>query len=66
MSSSRIVYRPREDATPEGELSALSSVYVYLLKNHDSKKVDKPAPEPVGRDDMKDLNGYVAIRHQNK
>ncbi len=48
-----ISYRPRADTTPEGELSALASVYAYVLKSHDSKKADKPAPEPVGRDGTK-------------
>ena len=32
MSSSRITYTPRPDATPEGELDALASVYAYISK----------------------------------
>ena len=48
-----ITYRPRVDTTPEGELSALASVYAYVLKSHDSKRANKPAPEPVGRNDGK-------------
>jgi hypothetical protein len=27
----RIVYRPREDATPQGETSALCAVYKFVL-----------------------------------
>jgi hypothetical protein len=31
VSNPRIVYRPREDATPEGELSTLSAVYKFVI-----------------------------------
>jgi hypothetical protein len=31
MKSSGIVYRPRADATPEAEISALSNVYAFVL-----------------------------------
>jgi hypothetical protein len=61
MTNPRIVYRPRADTTPEGELSVLASVYAYLLKSYDSKKANKPAPEPVGRDDVREhLNAHTA------
>src|SRR5215217_7573523 len=30
-------YRPRSDATPEGELSALAAVYAFVLKCHEQK-----------------------------
>ena len=33
-----LVYVPREDATPEGELAALSAVYRYVLERHDGRK----------------------------
>jgi hypothetical protein len=33
----RIVYRPRPDTTPEGELNALASVYRFLLERHTGK-----------------------------
>lgn len=39
----RVIYRPREDATAEGELDALAAVYAHLLKN---RKNVEPAPEP--------------------
>jgi hypothetical protein len=54
-----ITYRPRADTTPEGELSALASVYAYLLKDRRSKKANKAASEPVGRDGTR-INGDSA------
>ncbi len=33
MSSARIVYRPREDASAEAELSALVNVYMFVLNS---------------------------------
>jgi hypothetical protein len=61
-----IIYRPRADATPESELTALASVYAYLLKNHDSNKADKSAPAPIGRDDAKESNGCIAYSNHSK
>jgi hypothetical protein len=55
-----ITYRPRADTTQEGELSALASVYAYLLKRHDSKKANKPTLEPVGRNDGIEVKGDTA------
>lgn len=35
MTSSRIIYKPRpDDATPEAELSALASVYRFIIDSH--------------------------------
>lgn len=39
---SRVVYRPRESATPEDELSALAAVYCFLI---------------LGKGDRNDLTG---------
>jgi hypothetical protein len=66
VGSSHITYTPRSDATAEGEVSALVSVYAYSLKNHARKKANKHAPEPVGRDDVKESNGYVATQHNSR
>ena len=33
----RLVYRPRPDTTPEGELNALASVYRFLLERRAGK-----------------------------
>lgn len=38
MSSLRVAYAQREDATPEAELSALVSVYKFVLDSHTKKK----------------------------
>ena len=43
MTSTRITYTPLSSTTPEGEVSALATVYAYLLKN---RKAAEPAPEP--------------------
>ena len=37
MSSPRIIYTARPDATPESELRVLANVYAYLIKVHASK-----------------------------
>ena len=49
MGDTRVYYTPRPDATPESELTALTAVYAYLLKN---TKAARPAPEPSDRDGM--------------
>jgi hypothetical protein len=33
-----LVYVPRGDATPEGELAALVAVYKFVLERHDERK----------------------------
>jgi hypothetical protein len=38
MSSPRIVYTPRSDATPEGEIAALASVYRFILFESSGRK----------------------------
>ena len=49
MSSLRITYTPRPDATPEGELSTLANIYAYLLiKSHHNKRAAKPAQLRTG------------------
>jgi len=45
-----IVYRPREDATTEGELSALACAYGLILGGRANRKFADPAPEPDSRD----------------
>ena len=53
MSSSRITYAPRPDATPEAELDALASVYRFVLDCGDARRADamKKATRPGGPDD---------------
>ena len=48
--TSRIVYRPRESATPEAELSALAAVYRFILVDCQAKKM---AAHPGDPDDHK-------------
>ena len=37
-SNPRLVYTPRQDATPEGELNALACVYRFILFENGAKK----------------------------
>lgn len=53
--TSRIVYRPRESATPEAELSALAAVYRFILsKSNANQRAVEPAPEPDCHDEAKE------------
>ena len=45
MSSPRITYAPRPDATPEAELSALAGAYRFILDCH-AKKEAAPESRP--------------------
>jgi hypothetical protein len=47
---SRIVYTPREDATPEGELAALATVYAFILKCHEQKELATEAGDDNGNE----------------
>jgi hypothetical protein len=42
VSDPRIVYAPRPDVTPEGELNALATVYRFILDCHAEKKATRP------------------------
>lgn len=39
-----VVYVPRADATPEGELAALAAVYAFALECHEHKQTAAEAP----------------------
>jgi hypothetical protein len=55
VSSARIVYRPREDASADSSASALANVYRFVLsKSNASQKAVEPAPEPDGHDEAKE------------
>ena len=41
MNSSGIIYRPRENATVQGEADALTSVYRYVLFDSQAKRGDQ-------------------------
>jgi hypothetical protein len=49
MSSSRIIYTPRSDASAEGEVAVLASVYRFIL--FDCGSARKEATSPGGPDD---------------
>jgi hypothetical protein len=40
-----VTYTPRPDATPEGELAALTSVFRYLLLDHHERRDDDLAAD---------------------
>jgi hypothetical protein len=50
----RVLYRPREDASAEGELNALASVYAFCLHKHQERKKGGAATAPDAR---KESNG---------
>jgi hypothetical protein len=55
VSSARIVYRPREDASADSSASALANVYRFVLsKSNASQKAVESAPEPDGHDEAKE------------
>ena len=42
---SRVIYAPRPDATPEGELAALAAVYALVIQAHERNMAAAPANE---------------------
>jgi hypothetical protein len=55
MSSPRVTYSARRDATPQDELSALVAVNRFILsKSNASQKAGEPAPKLDGHDDAKE------------
>lgn len=57
MSSSRITYTPRPDATPEGELNALTAVYAFILRCSEARRAEEleKGTRPGAPDDAKGL-----------
>ena len=55
----RIVYRPRDDTTPEAELDGLAAIYKFVLAK-------QRAAHPAAPDDVKESNGYVATEKHNR
>ena len=53
MSSPRLIYRPRADATPESEARFLAEVYRFVLLAHERKKGAHPGtPDDVKKEDV--------------
>ena len=48
MSNPQITYTPHREVSPESELDVLANIYAYLIGNHDSKRVAKPAERRTG------------------
>jgi hypothetical protein len=48
MSSTRVTYTPRPDATPEGELHNLAQVYKFVLAKQ--RAAGRAAPNDVRKD----------------
>lgn len=49
--ASRLIYTPHPDATPEGELNSLTSIYAYVLKCGQERR--KAGDRDAGEDGMK-------------
>jgi hypothetical protein len=45
---------------------ACTQALEMLLAHPANKKADEPAPEPIGRDDVRESNGYAASSNCNK
>ena len=54
-----MVYVPRADATPEGELAALAAAYAFILDRHDHKQTaaESPANRITAKVERKDISG---------
>ena len=55
----RVVYRPREDATPGAELKALVSIYGFLLDRCRAQKAGGPTTAP--KDDVKESSDVWVV-----
>jgi hypothetical protein len=56
MSSARITYTPRSDATPESELDALAAIYKFVLECHARKKAADPTGDLNEAKEDKDID----------
>jgi hypothetical protein len=61
MSSARTVYRARDDATPESEVSVLASVYKLVISSHARKEATRPGSP----DDAKEIKNDSRHCHPN-
>ena len=60
-SKTQITYAPRLDATLEGELNTLGTVYAYILQKHrERQRVPHPSgPDGDVRDVFEEVDGYT-------
>jgi hypothetical protein len=59
MSDPRITYAPRPDATSEAEISALVSVYDFILQQHQERQ---RTTRPGGPDDAERRSDEIGAR----
>ena len=62
MSSPRVTYVPRPDATLEGEINALADVYRYILDCASKKKAAAECDQHRDGDDGTEIKGDPAYR----
>ena len=57
----KIVYSPRPDATPEGELNALASVFRFVLDSHVKKEGGPPTAPDSAKGGSSDSSAKASI-----
>jgi hypothetical protein len=60
IATPRVTYVPRRDATPETEISALASVYAFILQSQREKQKGGAATAPDARKET-DESGEIII-----
>jgi hypothetical protein len=60
MRNPPIVYTPRPDATPEGELYALANVYRYIVACHAKNEATRPGGPDARKENLHD-SGNTSI-----
>jgi hypothetical protein len=63
MNSPRITYTPRPDATAQGELDTLPTVYKFILDCHAKKKAAETAPKPDTCNDAAIVTNTEGVTH---
>jgi hypothetical protein len=62
MNNSRIVYRARDDATPQAEMAALVAIYKICLESYAKKGTTRPgSPEDVKGRSESDFHAKTSI-----
>ena len=61
MSSLRIIYRPRPDATPESEARILGEVYRFVLRANEEKKKGAGLGTPNDAKEAQDVRADESI-----
>lgn len=60
MSCPKVIYRPRADAKPDAELSALAGVYRLILDSRAKKEGSRPGAPDAGKE-INERSGKVSI-----